>query len=102
MPVAHATSGGTRLHTDQRHHSSSSAPTRDGVRGLLHVRYAYLKRSYFHIESSKSLQGDVRHGKEGGGGGRGLVAQGREGGVGGRGGGSNLMKYLISHQNLRN
>ena len=35
--VAHATSGGTRLHTGQRHHCGSSAPTRDGVRGLLHV-----------------------------------------------------------------
>jgi hypothetical protein len=35
--AAHASSGGTRLHPDHRHHGSSSAPTRDGVRDLLRV-----------------------------------------------------------------
>ena len=32
---------GTRLHTDHRHHGGSSAPTHDGVRGLLRVDRRY-------------------------------------------------------------
>ena len=33
--AAHASSGVTRLHTDQQDHGGSNAPTRKGVRGLL-------------------------------------------------------------------
>ena len=33
--AAHASGGGTRLHTDQQHHGGSNALTRDGVRDLL-------------------------------------------------------------------
>jgi hypothetical protein len=32
--AAHASSGGTLLHTDRQQHGGSNAPTRKGVRGL--------------------------------------------------------------------
>ena len=38
-----STVGGTRLHTDQLHHGGSSAPTHDGVRGLLRVETARIR-----------------------------------------------------------
>ena len=51
--AVHASSGGARLHTDQRRHGGFSALTRDGVHGLLCVERAGGRRGFSGALDSK-------------------------------------------------